>query len=164
MNGVYIAHARYTTVMFYGTRIMKFEWRYSEEGLNWSELSELYRVAPLGEKKPEDLKRAFGASMFKCFVYNGGKLVAVGRALADGVDCSYLCDVGVHPEAQGSGLGRAVVSKLVELSVGHKKIVLYSYPGRETFYKKLGFMRMSTAMAIFQNQVQALELGLVSDV
>lgn len=142
---------------------MDYEWKYSDEGLDWDELSDLYKVAPLGEKKPEDLKRAFGASMFKCFAYSESKLVAVGRALADGIDCSYICDVAVHPEVQGSGLGRAVVSKLVKLSVGHRKIVLYSYPGRESFYKKLGFMRMSTAMAIFQDQEQALEMGLVNE-
>lgn len=142
---------------------MGFEWKYSEEGLDWDELSELYKIAPLGEKKPEDLKKAFGASMFKCFAYCEGKLVAVGRALADGVDCSYICDVAVHPGVQGSGLGRAVVSRLVELSAGHRKIVLYSYPGRESFYKKLGFMRMNTAMAIFQDQEQALKMGLVNE-
>lgn len=71
--------------------------------------------------------------------------------------------MAVHPEVHGSGLGRAIVSKLVTLSDGHKKIVLYSYPGKESFYKKLGFMRMSTAMAIFQDQEQALEWGLVSE-
>lgn len=142
---------------------MTYQWRLTAEGIDWDELAELYRIAPLGEKRTEDLQRAFGASMFKCFVYDQQKLVAVGRALADGADCSYICDVAVHPEAQGAGLGRAVVSKLVELSHGHKKIVLYSYPGKESFYKKLGFMRMSTAMAIFQNQEQALEWGLVNE-
>lgn len=35
---------------------MEFEWRYSEEGLDWAELSELYKIAPLGEKMPEHLK------------------------------------------------------------------------------------------------------------
>lgn len=141
---------------------MTYEWRLSDEGINWSDLAELYRIAPLGTKTPEDLKRAFGSSMFKCFVYDSGTLIAVGRSLADGVDCSYICDVAVHPKAQGAGLGRAVVSKLVELSHGHKKIMLYSYPGKEAFYKKLGFMRMNTAMAIFQNQEQALDWGLVN--
>ena len=142
---------------------MDIEWRYTEEEVDWYELSELYRIAPLGEKSPEDLKRAFGASMFKCFVYRNCALMAAGRALADGVDCSYLCDVAVRPDAQGSGLGRSVVSKLVELSEGHKKIILYSYPGRESFYKKLGFLPMNTAMAIFENQGQALEWGLVNE-
>lgn len=143
---------------------MALEWRCSEEGLDWAELSELYKIAPLGEKMPEHLKKAFGASMFKCFAYDGVKLVAAGRAIADSIDCSYLCDVAVHPEVQGAGLGRAVVSKLVELSDGHKKIVLYSYPGRESFYKKLGFMCRNTAMAIFQNQEQAIEWALVNEI
>ncbi|MET0103367.1 MAG: GNAT family N-acetyltransferase [Sedimenticola sp.] len=140
---------------------MKLEWLYSQSAVDWDELSNLYRVAPLGEKAPKDLQKAFTNSMFKCFLYDDGKLIGVGRALADGVDCSYICDVAVLPSHQSLGVGRSIVSKLVELSAGHKKILLYSYPGKEAFYKKLGFKRMSTAMAIFENQSQALEWGLV---
>ncbi len=142
---------------------MNIEWLFSQEKVNWSELSDLYKVAPLGNKKSEDLKKAFSNSMFKCFILDSGKLVGVGRALADGIDCSYICDVAVLPGYQGSGLGKKIVTKLVELSKGHKKIILYSYPGKEMFYKKLGFKRMSSAMAIFENQNQALESGLVND-
>ncbi|CAD5374038.1 hypothetical protein RA210_U480001 [Rubrivivax sp. A210] len=40
---------------------------------------------------------------------------------------------------------------MVQLSSGHKKIILYSVPGKEGFYKKLGFLRMLTAMAIFRD-------------
>jgi hypothetical protein len=36
-------------------------------------------------------------------------------------------------------------------------------PGKEGFYKKLGFLRMRTAMAIFQNQEQAIRGGLLDD-
>jgi ribosomal protein S18 acetylase RimI-like enzyme len=136
------------------------DWKYSQEDIDWQELSDLYRVAPLGVKPPEDLIKAFSNSMFKCFVFESGKLVGVGRALADGIDCSYICDVAVLPSYQGSKIGKSIVTKLVELSKDHKKIILYSYPGKESFYKKLGFKRMSTAMAIFENQEQALEFGL----
>jgi ribosomal protein S18 acetylase RimI-like enzyme len=94
-------------------------------------------------------------------VYDSGKLIAAGRALADGVDCAYIADVAVHPNYQGQGLGRQVVSRLVELSRGHRKIILYAAVGKEPFYLKLGFKRMATAMAIFQNQAQALENGLL---
>jgi GNAT superfamily N-acetyltransferase len=142
---------------------LEFEWLYSQDSVDWNELSDLYRTAPLGEKRPEDLKQAFANSMFKCFLYENGSLVGVGRALADGVDCSYVCDVAVLPSHQGQGIGKRIVSKLIELSQGHKKIILYSNPGRETFYKKLGFKRMNTAMAIFDNQPQALEMGLVDE-
>jgi ribosomal protein S18 acetylase RimI-like enzyme len=101
--------------------------------------------------------------MFKCFVYDSGRLIAVGRALADGRDCSYICDVAVHPSRQGLGLGKEVVTKLVNLSKDHKKIILCAAPGKEPFYRKLGFKRMATAMAIFSNQAQALENGLLID-
>ena len=102
-------------------------------------------------------------SMFKCFVFDSDKLIGVGRALSDGFDCSYICHIAVLPNYQGLGLGKSIVSKLVEFSKGHKKIILYSNPGKEDFYRKVGFKRMSTAMAIFENQDQALELGFINE-
>jgi ribosomal protein S18 acetylase RimI-like enzyme len=92
-----------------------------------------------------------------------GRLIAVGRAVADGRDCSYISGVAVHPDHQGLGIGKEVVSKLVNLSKGHRKIILYAAPGKEPFYRKLGFRRMATAMAIFQNQAKAQEDGLLID-
>jgi ribosomal protein S18 acetylase RimI-like enzyme len=142
---------------------MALEWKYSSETLDWEELSALYLAAPLGHKDPADLKIAFSNSMFMCFVYDSGELIAAGRALADGKDCAYICDVAVLPSYQSRGLGKEVVSRLVDFSKEHKKIILYAAPGKEPFYKKLGFKRMATAMAIFKNQAQALENGLVVD-
>jgi GNAT superfamily N-acetyltransferase len=126
-------------------------WLFEQELIDWDELSNLYWMAPLGDKKPDDLKVVFSNSMFKCFVFDNGMLVGAGRALADGADCSYLCDVAVHPDFQGFGLGKAIITKLKELSAGHKKIILYAKPGTEGFYNKLGFKAMRTAMAIFQD-------------
>jgi ribosomal protein S18 acetylase RimI-like enzyme len=85
--------------------------------------------------------------------------VAAGRVLADGADCAYLCDVAVLPEHQGSVLGREMVQRLVADSRGHKKIILYSVPGKERFYRKLGFLRLLTAMAIFEDQPAAIARG-----
>jgi ribosomal protein S18 acetylase RimI-like enzyme len=142
---------------------MTLEWIYSSENVDWEELSALYLAAPLGQKDPPDLKISFANSMFKCFVYESGRLVAVGRALADGRDCSYICDVAVLPSHQGLGLGKAVVSKLVDFSKDHKKIILYAARGKEPVYQKLGFKRMTTAMAIFKDQAQALANGVIID-
>ena len=142
---------------------MPLEWKYSTDGVDWAELSELYRVAPLGDKKPLHLQTVFSNSMFKCFVYEDGRLVAAGRALADGLDCSYICDIAVLPSHQGAGLGKQIVGHLVERSRSHKKIILYAVPGKEPFYKRFGFLRMKTAMAIFENQQQQLERGYLSE-
>jgi ribosomal protein S18 acetylase RimI-like enzyme len=142
---------------------MTLQWIYSSEKVDWEELSALYLAAPLGQKDPGDLQVAFGNSMFKCFVYDSGTLVAAGRALADGRDCSYICDVAVLPNYQGQGLGRELVSRLVEFSKEHKKIILYAAQGKEPFYKRLGFKRMTTAMAIFKNEAQALQNGVIAN-
>ena len=142
---------------------MDQSWVYEGDSVDWVELSRLYRVAPLGEKSPEDLAAVFATSRFKCFVYTDGDLIGVGRALADGLDCSYIADVAVHPEHQGKGLGTAIIKKLVELSSGHKKIILYANPGTEAFYRGIGFYRMNTAMAIWRDNKQAITDGLISD-
>jgi ribosomal protein S18 acetylase RimI-like enzyme len=139
------------------------QWLFEQDGIDWQELSILYRIAPLGDKSAEHLRLVFGNSRFKCFVLDNGKLIGAGRALADGRDCSYLCDIVVHPEYQSRGLGKALVAKLTELSVGHRKIILYANPGKEGFYHKLGFRRMLTAMAKFTDQAHAVKTGLIED-
>ncbi len=89
---------------------MTLEWRYTLDDLDWQALSDLYRDAPLGNKPVSDLKIMFAASRFKCFVYDAGKLIGTGRALADGLDCSYLCDIAVHPSHQGTGVSKEIVA------------------------------------------------------
>jgi len=143
---------------------MNLKWIYTHGDINWDELSNLYKIAPLGDKKPNDLKTVFSNSMYKCFVYHENTLVGVGRALADGIDCSYICDVAIHPAFQGKGIGKDIVNKLVEFSKGHSKIILFASVGKEPFYAKLGFDKMNTAMAIFKNRDKVLEWGLVSEI
>jgi ribosomal protein S18 acetylase RimI-like enzyme len=142
---------------------MPLAWTDSLDAVDWEELSALYRAAPLGDKPAASLKTAFTNSLFRCFVFDQKRLVGAGRALADGTDCSYLCDIAVLPSHQGTGLGKQIVGRLVELSRGHKKIILYAAPGKEPFYKKFGFLHMKTAMAIFENQAIAIERGFVDE-
>jgi len=130
--------------------------------MDWSVVSNLYKIAPLGDKSAESLQTVFSNSMFKCFVFDKDILIGIGRALADGLDASYICDIAIHPDYQGQGLGKSIVNKLVTLSSTHKKILLYAVPGKEGFYQQLGFRKMNTAMAIFENQQKAIEYGFVS--
>ena len=134
---------------------MSIVWADDLAGIDWDELSELYRIAPLGNKKPGDLALVFGNSIFRAFAREGGRLVAAGRVLADGRDCAYLCDIAVHPDCQGRGLGCDIIERLLAHCRGHRKIILYAVPGKEGFYERLGFRRMTTAMAIFEDQAAA---------
>ena len=142
---------------------MSLIWRESLERVDWDELSNLYKVAPLGNKKASDLTTVFTNSMYRVFVYEGDRLIGAGRALADGIDCAYLADIAVHPDYQGRGIGKDIVLRLRDLARHHRKIILYAAPGKDRFYLKLGFRRMLTAMAIFENQTQAVETGLVAE-
>lgn len=138
-------------------------WSQSIDEFEWDALEALYRAAPLGNKTAAGLRMVFTNSRFRLFAFDGGRLVGAGRGLADGADCSYICDVAVLPSHQGTGLGKQIVSRLVALSQGHKKIILYAVPGKEPFYRKFGFRRMLTAMAIFEDQGQALARGYISE-
>ncbi len=103
-------------------------WTDELASIDWDEVSALYRVAPLGDKSAADLTRVFGNSMFRALAFDGGRLVGAGRVLADARDCAYLCDIAVHPSHQGRGLGKEIVQRLVGLSAGHRKIILYAVP------------------------------------
>ncbi len=139
----------------------EYTWTFDTEGVDWSELSELYRIAPLGEKPPDRLATVFSHSMFTCFVRADGRLVGAGRALADGLDVAYIADVAVHPGHQRRGLGGRLITELVRRADGHTKVILYANPGAEAFYAKLGFLRMRTAMAIWSDPDAAVQSGLL---
>ena len=96
-------------------------WSESLDALDWHELSALYKAAPLGDKSVAWLRTAFSHSLFRCFARDEGRLVGAGRALADGVDCAYLCDIAVLPSHQGQGLGKAIIARLLERAQGHRK-------------------------------------------
>ena len=138
-----------------------YAWVHDADAVDWEELSELYRIAPLGLKPPDALRTVFGNSMYRCFVYADGTLVGAGRALADGLDCAYIADVAVHPQHQGRGLGQAIIRRLVAAAEHHKKIILYANPGTEPFYRQLGFLGMNTAMAIWHDPAGAIESGVL---
>lgn len=142
---------------------MTVEWRDSIEDVDRDVLSEMYRRAPLGDKSADWLRTAFSNSMFRCFAFEDGRVIASGRAVADGVDCAYLCDIAVDPDHQGRGLGGTIIERLVERARGHRKIILYAVPGREAFYARFGFRRMRTAMAIFEDPERAARGGYIDE-
>ena len=142
---------------------MPLIWTDSSNAIDWNELSALYRVAPLAHKEPELLRIAFSNSMFKRFAFDDGKLVAAGRVLSDGVDVAYLCDVALLPSHQRQGLGKRIVSDLLDRVRDHKKVILYAAPGKENFYATLGFRHMATAMAIFEDPASASARGYLLD-
>lgn len=139
-------------------------WSDTLDGVDWDELSALFLAAPLGNKSAAHLRTVFGNSRFHVIVRDGAKLVGAGRVVSDGADVAYVCDIALLPSHQGLGLGQAIVQKLLDACAGHKKILLYAVPGKEPFYRRFGFRRMRTAMAIFEDQQAAFTRGHLDEI
>ena len=133
---------------------------YSTDSVNWTELAEVYRLAPLGTYDPEQLQRAYEESQVCCFAYRGTQLIAAGRALSDGEYFAFICDIVVLPEFQRQGIGTRITNALSERSAA-EKILLACVIGQEGFYRKLGFLKHKSAMALYPNAERYTEIGLL---
>jgi GNAT superfamily N-acetyltransferase len=95
------------------------------------------------EYKAEDLRFLIRGSF--AFVVatdeKTGRAVGTGRVIADGISDGYIQDLVVLPEYRKSGVGRQIVSALVDrcLQSGLTWIGLIAEPGTEAFYLPLGF-------------------------
>jgi len=110
------------------------------------QLAALYKAAELGRRSPDEIVMAFQNSRYKVFATDRGRLVGAGRAFGDEVDCAVVCDLAVHPNMQGRGLGERILECLKQQVRHHLRIILYAKPGKESFYLKRGFSPMATAM------------------
>ena len=129
--------------------------------VSWEALARLFELAPLGKKRdPEKLEAAFRGSSLRVFAYLGPQLVGAGRALSDGVWRAAIYDVAVLPPYQGNGIGSRIICHLVE-AAKVDVIMLYAVPGRTAFYERMGFRKMTTAMAIMRNEDEARKRGLI---
>lgn len=80
-----------------------------------------------------------------CFIsaYEGDELVGTGRIVSDGFYQAFICDVIIHPEYQGRGIGKAITEKLMNYSRENGVVFLQlsCAKGKTGFYEKLGFKK-----------------------
>jgi GNAT superfamily N-acetyltransferase len=86
--------------------------------------------------------------------------VGFGRVLSDGAYQAALYDVVVLPAWQGRGIGRAILEHLLQ-KVRDCNAILYANPGKEGFYGRLGFRRLTTGMGRFLRPGRMEEKGMI---
>jgi len=107
-------------------------------------------------RDPERETRALEHTI-SCTLRENETLVGFLRIVTDHAYFYYLCDVMVHPDRQGSGLG----STLVEKSViecrrrGYMKIFLTALPGLEDFYCSFGFRATMSPVLTLRGEDEA---------
>lgn len=137
---------------------MKLDIRFDCSEIDWTLVSETLKSVGMAYYDPDDHRRAFEASHTAVFVFNDGRMVGFGRAISDGVYQAAIYDVAVVPEFQGGGIG-AIIVKEILTRVSGCTVLLYAAPGKEDFYKKFGFRKMKTGMALFTNPERMAERG-----
>ncbi|WP_055667158.1 GNAT family N-acetyltransferase [Desnuesiella massiliensis] len=84
-------------------------------------------------------------TIYSIVAIKDNEIVAMGRLLGDAAIYWYINDVFVLTEYQGCGIGREIVSRLLQyvkessLSGTEVSVCLMCAKGKEVFYEKLGF-------------------------
>lgn len=130
---------------------MKIQIRYGIDHIDWMDLCELIRMAPLGSRNPEKLKMAAAKSFLVCSAMVDEKIIGFGRALSDGQYQAAIYDVVVSPGYRKKGIGKLIMRSLLEKLPREATILIYVAPGKQAFYEKLGFGQLKTGMGMFPN-------------
>ena len=129
--------------------------------LEWDKVVHLFQRVGWGDRDPGDVERSFRRSSHVCVVRENGRLVAFGRTVDDGIYYALIVDVVVHPEHQGKGIGRTIVTTLKDRLVGYNFVTLTAAPNKEGFYEKLGWTRQRSAFLFPKDEEQRRQHGVV---
>lgn len=124
---------------------------YEENTLTVEEYLKLRQAVKWRKLTKEQAQKALNNSLYILSAYDEEhKLVGMGRIVGDGAVICYVQDLVIHPFEQSSGLGSAILQRLIEFvkSVGFRDtsmmLDLMCAKGREEFYIKNGFMARPT--------------------
>lgn len=74
----------------------------------------LRRGSGLGDKTEEAAARGLPATQFAVVIEHEGTAIGMGRVIGDGGTAYQIVDIAVLPQHQGKGLGKRIVSALVD--------------------------------------------------
>lgn len=98
----------------------------------------------------DQARRGLDNSLYTLVAYKDGKAVGMGRIVGDGAIICYVQDLIIRPEVQGEGIGGLILEALKDFVIhtGFEGTTmmfdLMCAKGRESFYKKHGFIARPT--------------------
>lgn len=135
-----------------------------KKDITFEEYNELRRLVGWGTISERQFNTSIPNSRFITVGKSDGKTVSMARAVGDGGYHLLIVDVIVHPDFQGQGIGKEMLSQLMDfvkngyVEKGETTMVsLLSAKGKEPFYEKMGFMRRpnderGAGMSLFYTQ------------
>lgn len=96
---------------------------------------------------PELLPTAYANSLKAFATFDGNRLVGIIRAVGDGVSILYIQDLLVHPEYQRRGIGRRLITEMLNAFPDVNQTVLLTDDSDATvrFYESVGFQQVQRA-------------------
>ena len=122
-----------------------------EDELTFEEYKDLRNTTSWTKLTDTQIENLLKNSAFKVRAKVDGKTVGMGRVLFDFGYTAYIADIIVAPEAQGKGIGRQIVERLIQLvkenaaETDFLKFCLMAALGKSGFYEKLGFTKREEA-------------------
>ena len=113
------------------------------DDLTPARIATLYRRAPLLRPTSDRaaIERMFESSSLVLSAWQDDRLVGLARVLTDGVLFSFLCDLAVEPDVQGSGIGKKLIDEVLARCKG-TELTLRDSDMSSGFYQRLGFRRI----------------------
>lgn len=116
------------------------------EGIDWLALIDLFKLADLGGREGDKVRRSFEKSDVVRFAFDGSKLVGAARALSDFEYHATIYDVTVHPDYQRRGIGTRIMNEVVS-ALPVWRILLVADDQVRPFYERLGFESFGDVLA-----------------
>lgn len=125
--------------------------RVTGAGLDVDEVTALYEVSTLGERRPVHDRERFaqmlrGANLVITARLNG-KLIGIARSLTDGAYATYLSDIAVDVAHQKQGVGRDLI-RATRQAAPLAKLILLSAPAAVGYYPRVGFAQHPSAWTL----------------
>jgi len=117
------------------------------ENVDWLRMKEIYHSVGWKKHNEEKIKKIFNLSNVIAIAYHKDRIVGFGRGISDGIFNAAIYDVVIENQYQNKGIGKQIISNLLDQLEGISCVHLVATTGNEEFYRKLGFKNMKTAMA-----------------
>lgn len=135
--------------LFMTSRITKMIDYRVEPPADFKELLDLYKTLRWNSLNltADELEQMCMNSWYAVYAFKGNKLIGMGRVISDGIITGIICGVCVLPDYQSKGIGKEMISRLVQYCE-QKQVIpqLLCVEALEPYYEKLGFKKFSVGM------------------
>ncbi|WP_323703676.1 GNAT family N-acetyltransferase [Mammaliicoccus sp. Dog046] len=108
-----------------------------------NDFDQLVRSCDLIVKDKAAIEIGLQNALFNITIYNNDQLIGMGRIVGDGATVFHIVDVAVSPDYQGNGLGKIIMTHIMDYIEEHRfkgtYVNLISEMPANYLYEKYGF-------------------------